>query len=377
MSFLDKNGLERFLGKIRENFATYGVINTLYDDFDTFAQEVATKVLETEGKVTALEEKVPVDKLLRNLGHYSDEGSLPSDGQESGTEGSYPRTFSTDPTISEVTIPTNTLYPYVFGVISSSTYYLYVATEYPETIKSLAYGSDGSYEIYFEASTEKPVAVYYQRGTGISGAYCIPDSQKDDYYVVRNNQPDNGTEITEPCTLTGYLGGYGQAKIFGNLPNKVKYKSHGYYAYARNSSGYGNTYTQISDATSDSLTLAFKDNFTYNEGMNMLKFDDSYQAYWLTNESEVETNDLATVGEYNDLYVVNSNGKWEKWSQPNEEEIINSTIASINDQNLYSTKEDYENYTLDVNFQLSDMQLQIDDLKEQLKSTIDGDEVSY
>lgn len=324
MKLLDEKGVERLWNNVRENFLKKNALNGIYEEFDFLAEALFSEI-------NSIKEQVPVDKLLRNLGHYSDKGSLPSDGQESGIEGSYPRTFSTDPTISEVTIPTNTLYPYVFGVISSSTYYLYVATEYPETIKSLAYGSDGSYEIYFEASTEKPVAVYYQRGTGISGAYCIPDSQKDDYYVIRNNQPDNGTEITEPCTLTGYLGGYGQAKIFGNLPNKVKYKSHSYYAYARNSSGYGNTYTQISDATSDSLTLAFKDNFTYNEGMNMLKFDDSYQAYWLTNESEVETNDLATVGENNELYVVNSNGKWEQWHKVDcyTKEEINAMLGEI------------------------------------------------
>lgn len=258
-------------------------------------------------------ETTSTNEFLCNKGHFNDEESLPSEGQPSGTLGSSPRTFSSDPTLNtSVEIPVNTAYSYLFGAINSSTTYLYVATNFPEVIKSMAYGSDGSYEIYFEASPSKPVAVYYTRSS-YSGAYLIPDSQKDDYYVVRNNQPSNGTNITEPSTLTGYLGGYGQARIFGNLPNIIQYKEHGYYAYARNTSGNsGYTYTDISSANSDSLTLAFADNYTYNAGMQMLRFDDNYQAYWILADSQVQANDFATIGEYNDIYIVNSSGKWEK-----------------------------------------------------------------
>lgn len=324
MKLLDEKGVERLWNNVRENFLQNSTLNGIYEEFDLLANALFSEI-------NSIKEQVPVEKLLHNLGHFDSKDSLPSEGQPSGTLGTTPRTISTDPTLSEITIPTSS-YPYIFGVILNDSNYLYVATRFPEVIKSMAYGSDGSYEIYFEATAEKPVAVYYKRGSN-SGAYCIPDSYTGSY-GARDNQRTNGTEVYVPSTLTGYLGGSGTAKIFGNLPNKIKYKAHTYYAYARTSSGTsGYTYNQITAANSDSLTLSFADNYIYNEGMNMLRFDENYQAYWVLANSEVKANDLATVGENNDLYVVNSNGKWEQWHKVDcyTKEEINAMLGEIED----------------------------------------------
>ena len=327
MSFLDEKGVERVWHNVRENFLKKNALNGIYEEFDFLADALFSEI-------NSIKEQVPVDKLLRNLGHYSDKGSLPSDGQESGTQDSnYPITHTVDITQGTISIP-NVAYKYKMGVMNntgSNNAYLYVATNYPETIETIAIGNYGSFEIRINPTPEKPVAIYasyYNR----AGVFWMPDSFTG-YYKARDNQKENGTFVSEPGYITGMVGNANEVTVFGNLPHSIKYAKHDYYRYARTSTDLlGYSYNELSDSYGYSYTLGFNENYyTYNEGMQILRFDENYQAYWVLADSEVETNDLATVGENNELYVVNSNGKWEQWHKVDcyTKEEINAMLGEI------------------------------------------------
>ena len=296
--------------------------------------------------------KIPVDGVLYNVGHFDSEENLPDKAQQSGIVGSSPKTFNVDPTKSDIdisdlnsiiTLSGGMVKAYMFGAKLDENNYIFLNTDYPEIIKSFAYGSDGSYEIYAESDlmgTGKTAAIYYSCN-GYKKGFFISDMMiemgMEESMLATDMVWESGMDIPEKGTIKGYIGGNGQAKIFGNLPNTIYYKTHGDNAYKRISDMIGPMSVEIlPNAGSDSLTLAFANDYTYNEGMEVLRFDENYQAYWITDKDGAKENDVATVGVYNKMYVVDSDGEWKEWNKPNPEEIVNIVLESLPNGNEVS-----------------------------------------
>jgi hypothetical protein len=295
---------------------------------------------------------IPVDGVLYNVGHFDKEENLPDKAQQSGIVGSSPKTFDADPTKSDINISDlnsiitsrgGMVKAYIFGAKLDENNYIFLNTDYPEIIKSFAYGSDGSYEIYVESDlvgTGKTAAIYYSCN-GYKKGFFISDMMiemgMEESMLATDMVWESGMDIPEKGTIKGYIGGNGQAKIFGNLPNTIYYKTHGDNAYKRISEMIGPMSVEtLPNAGSDSLTLAFANDYTYNEGMEVLRFDENYQAYWITDKDGAKENDVATVGIYNKMYVVDSDGEWKEWNKPNPEEIVNIVLESLPNGNEVS-----------------------------------------
>jgi hypothetical protein len=252
---------------------------------------------------------IDTSAFLKPKGFVNSEADLPSMGQLSGTQDpNYSITATVDITQNTDTIP-DAPYAYKFGIVNTSkNAYLYVATNHPETIEAIAIGGSESFNIRINPTPEKPVAVYskyYNR----AGVYWMPDSFTG-YYKARDNQKSDGATVSEPGYITGLVGLMSEVTVFGNLPTAVKYMKHDSSGYARTSTSLsGYTYNEISNCYGYSYTLGFnEDYYTYNEGMQMLSFDENYKAYWVLADPQEEPNSMYLVGPKNEQYVSTTDG---------------------------------------------------------------------
>ena len=247
---------------------------------------------------------IDTSAFLKPKGFVNSEADLPSMGQLSGTQdANYPITDTVDITQNTDTIP-DAPFVYKFGVVNTSkNAYLYVATNHPETIEAIAIGKSESFNIRVNPTPEKPVAVYakyYNR----AGVYWMPDSFTG-YYKARDNQKSDGASVTEPGYITGLVGLMSEVTVFGNLPSPIKYTKHDSTGYARTSTSLsGYTYNEIYNCYGYSYTLGFnEDYYTYNEGMQILSFDENYKAYWVLADPQEEPNSMYLVGPKNEQYI--------------------------------------------------------------------------
>lgn len=301
------------------------------------------------------------NEFLKNKGHYENIDSLPKPVQFSGEVGTHPSTFEIDPTKVDIqipelpiitTMPEGIPLPYVVGVYLDEDNYMYVATDTPEYIESFSYSLDGSYCFRFPLTfypneqggyTQAKVSARY-RYNGLDG--MIPDMTDGFLCAMDEMLADPNWDIKYasfrmvgmveqgPGTIFGYIGGNGRAKIFGNLPTTLKYKNHLEFSGKKIpmpplNLGTPDGVEEIPNAFSDSLTLAFKNNYTYTDGMDILRFDENYNAYWITDEEGAKENDLATVGENNEIHVVNANNEWEQWGKPSNSEPYMKNIGHV------------------------------------------------
>lgn len=295
--------------------------------------------------------QIDTSSLLKSTGHVDTVEDLPVT-QLSGEVGEHPSTLETDLTLTNVNMPNlsdlpnltthNGIYtPYVFGFYVDSKNYFFVSTDNPELIDGFSYSLDGNFNIYTNAGTsiENNFKVYHACHDGMINT-MIPAGDPEGCALVL---PDMGTAIEDfnagagyehvclsPLPILGdmapgiamaYLGGKGPIRIFGNLPNSIKYKPHLRYAL-KAVDGLGMPPTSWEylpeDATRDSLILAFKNNYTYTDGMEALRFDEQGNAYWITDEDGPEENDVATVGDDNAIYVNEPNKGWTPWAKPKD-----------------------------------------------------------
>ena len=294
--------------------------------------------------------QIDTSSLLKATGHVDTVEELPV-AQLSGEVGEYPSTFEIDYTKTDVEVniadlPNLTTLtgfdtPYVFGFYVDSENYFFVSTDNPELIDGFSYSLDGNFNIYTKRgeSPETNFKVYHACYNGMFNT-MLPAGDPDGCALFL---PDMGAAIADfnagveyaamcigPHPIMGdhlpgiamtYLGGKGPFRIFGNLPNPIKYRPHLRYAL-KTVDGQAMPPTSWEylpeDATRDSLTLAFKDNYTYTDGMEALRFDEQGNAYWITDEDGPEENDVATVGEDNAIYVNEPGKGWTPWAKPKE-----------------------------------------------------------
>lgn len=285
-------------------------------------------------------------EFLKSTVHVDTVEELPV-AQLSGEVGEHPSTFEIDYTKTNIDIDIaglpnlNTfigLYtPYVFGFYINSENYFFVATDKPEIIDGFSYSLDGSFNIYVNEreAFDKNTWVAHGCYNGILDTtlpgdiegntlllpkhliYAFNEGVRWDILISPPACAPDGT----PGILMQNLEGKGQFKIFGNLPTTVKYRPHLYRSFKQigNSQMPENNWEEIQeDATRDSLTLAFKNNYTYTDGMEALRFDEQGNAYWITDADGPKENDVATVGDNNAIYVNEADKGWTPWAKPKD-----------------------------------------------------------
>lgn len=291
--------------------------------------------------------QIDTSALLKSTGHVDTVEELPSTSQPSGNVGEHPSVLNTDLTTTDVSVNISELpnlttlngvhTPYVFGFYADRENYFFISTDNPELIEGFSYSLDGDFNIYTKQGTsiEKDFILAHACYKGmyaqdfpspdpdgvalrVPEAY-LPDFLAGEFGAGTGHPPIIGT--VEPALIMHYLGSEKPVKIFGNLPTKVKYKEHIKYAFEKITwdMPFELGWKLISDdAERDSLTLAFKNNYTYTEGMEALRFDEQGNAYWITDADGAKENDVATVGDNNDIYVNEPNKGWTPWAKPKD-----------------------------------------------------------
>lgn len=284
-------------------------------------------------------------EFLKSTVHVDTVEELPV-AQLSGEVGEHPSVLETDLTLTNVDMPnlsdlpnlramlSGIETPYVFGFYIDEDNFFFVSTDKPEKINGFSYSLDGHFLIYANEGTtaEDTLATiahamydgieFMDPSVGNDGnALVVMQYMLDAYYngdntTIAASIPPFGTP--EPCILMHYLGGKGPVRIFGNLPTTVEYRPHLPRVFKKIGPDpildLGYELIQ-EDATRDSLTLAFKDNYTYTEGMEALRFDEQGNAYWITDADGPKENDVATVGDNNAIYVNEPNKGWTPWAK--------------------------------------------------------------
>ena len=286
------------------------------------------------------------NEFLKNKGHFDTKEELPSVSQPSGEVGEHPSILETDLTTTNVNVDISELpnlttlmginMPYLFGFYVDRENYFFVSTTNPELIDGFSYSLDGNFNIHVKEGTS-PMENFCIGHACYNGIYTsMPDMGQDnsplllptfmEQILIDFNEGKRDMLTEPPCALPdiqpgilmSYLGGKGDIKIFGNFPTKVKYRPHLYRAFKRigNMTGIlSEAWEELQeDATRDSLTLSFANNYTYTDGMEALRFDENYNAYWITDEDGAKENDVAIVGDNNEMHVVN-NGEWQRWNK--------------------------------------------------------------
>lgn len=285
--------------------------------------------------------------VLKSAGHVDTVEELPDPAQPSGEFGEHPSVLNTDLTLTDIAMPNlsdlpnlQTIQgyatPYVFGFYIDQGNYFFLSVDKPEKIDGFSYSLDGHFSIYTTegVSVDNGIAIahanYNSIGfmdpmTGGDGCAVEIASHFIDAYLsgddtsIQTPPPIFGTP--EPAVFMHYLGGKGPVRIFGNLPTTVKYRPHLPRVFKKIGPDPLLTvaYEPIAeDATRDSLTLSFAENYTYTDGMKALRFDEQGNAYWITNEDGAKENDVATVGDSNDIYVNEPDKGWTPWAKPKD-----------------------------------------------------------
>ena len=283
--------------------------------------------------------------MLRNLGYFNQIEDLPKTAQQSGinygTE--LDRVMKTDLTRTDNSLNITNLpnlktitgveTPYVFGFYADEDNYCFVSTNNASLIDAFSYGLDKSFSISLKAQTSpediilvhactKGMRTMLPEGDPDGAAFILPFFDQQNMANYFEGDLENAAIITPPpfmplglpveAFVLYYFDVDTPVKIFGNLPTKVKYTQHLPWTYKKVN---GEPHPVLGwervqeEAGSTSLTLAFANNYTYNEAMEALRFDEAGNAYWITDADGAKTNDTAVVGE-NQLYVVNNNNEW-------------------------------------------------------------------
>lgn len=302
--------------------------------------------------------------MLHNLGYFNQVTDLPKTAQQSGINHGtmYDRVLETDLTRTQNSLNIANLpnlktitgieTPYVFGFYADEDNYCFVSANKPSLIDAFSYGLDKSFSITLKgASSPDDVVLVHACTKGMRTplpdgdpdglAFVLPfDTESNNLAYYFAHDIENAGIVTPipfmPLALPMetfvlyYFDVDTPIKIFGNLPTKVKYTQHLPWTYKRINEqphpvlGWERIQEE---AGSTSLTLAFANNYTYNEAMEALRFDEAGNAYWITDSDGAKTNDTAVVGE-NQLYVVNNNNEWKNLGGGSSEPVDLSSYAT-------------------------------------------------
>lgn len=254
---------------------------------------------------TAISEAIPninPSIFLKPKGFVNSEADLPSMGQPSGTVGSALATRSTDITqiregLEKITSSRYMLYldlgwDYWSPADAGVNAYLKIETDYPETIKAIGISPSGRISVQVHATPTKPVYINKQRII-ISKIGYTWEFGSGEWSGSNTLTSDYDYNIESELAVQG---------IYGNLPNVLLHYPCPSSMLSVSQSN-GNT-SRIYSQNSDSVRLEFANNYIYNPGMQMLKFDPvTYQASWILADPQEEPNVMYLVGPKNEQYI--------------------------------------------------------------------------
>lgn len=286
------------------------LVDTYFGDEETielFQEGGENKFRVKETLLTKIYDEL--NKRLKYKGHVNSKDDLPTAGQVSGEliEPNY--VMDTSNMDSKVDNPLSISSPYWVATYLRTGIYSYVGTEFDEIIDGVCFGkrsNKGFPFIHVNASSTKPAKVYncakiwYDDGTTATSI-------------------DTTTIINKPAWLTITYNPSGAHVVYGKLNHDLKLKY--WNKDTLNIEGY-----DITNINNQSITI---NGFIYNLGYKMMHFDNNTERLsWITTTpSDINENDVYTVGPNYDL--VRGNAVEQKWEPlaPKSIEIDNNTIT--------------------------------------------------
>lgn len=272
---------------------------------------------------------IPVNNLLHYKGHVETLEELPSTGQPSGEIGgnplnlnkTYTDTFNLKPSADTKRYESalNSRYTgsnYFIGYIDDYASYRtrgMLCTNYPETIKGFGIVNNILF-VYVTPTESKPVYARNQSG------------MRNEYYNTTPITYDDGTyysayyawvTVTKPGWIqVGEQNTNGSNTLYGNLPQILKYIIPPETLACQSSTA--PEYYVLRTYTKNSSTVHLDANYVYNDGYEIIKFNEDGSSSFVFAETTTELNDTYTVGSNYDIYRRNEKPAWEHWSQAPE-----------------------------------------------------------
>ena len=285
-------------------------------------------------------------RFLRYIGHYTDEGAFPFAGQESAALAiNNPYTYTSDlrnPNFDIEAIKAIVAQPYFIGTYVSPTEYSLIGFNDPNQLNELHFLPDVEYKTndggarvsasvvigvdFTNVNTTNRVWLYSSRTSATSSRFT--NSTKTHMCWYNTTTGDNGERDTPRSLYSGNYRIFLQSapNLCCNVPNKVL-------NYVKNTYGclkvkaWDQAERFLTEASKVQMVLQFADNFVYDIGMALLKFDENCQPVWFTAEGECTVNDVLSFGEDGD-YRRFSGEAWVPMGMQTADmkEYVNTTI---------------------------------------------------
>ena len=274
-------------------------------------------------------------RVLKYVGHFADEGSLPFTGQTSATVSAVnPYTLTqnfTNASFDINKIRAIVSEPYFIGYYASDTDYSLIGFTDKSSLKEIKFipwvnrmsttsrtSNIAIIEVNIAGSATNTIKLYSYRST--------QSSKKN---ICYKNVDTNGKyEEYAPKAINFnaeiYL--FKVSNLCSNVTGTI-------FKHTLDKNGWLEPY-YVGDPGGHStegkkeLVLQFADNFVYAENMAMLKFDANCQPVWLTTQGDCFPNDVASYGEQRD-YCLFDGENWTPMGMPsaNIKEYVNTTIS--------------------------------------------------
>lgn len=273
-------------------------------------------------------------RVLKYIGHFADESSLPFTGQTSGTV-SDPHPYTLTQNFVNASFDINKIRaivsePYFIGYYASDTDYSLIGFTDKNSLTEIKFipwvnrmstsnrtSNIATIEINITGSATNTIKLYSYRST--------QSSKKNICYknVDTNNEYEEYAPKTINFNAEIYL--FKVSNLCSNVTGTI-------FKHILDKNGWLEPY-YIGDPkgcgteSKKELVLQFANNFVYVENMAMLKFDANCQPIWLTTEGECFPNDVASYGEQGDYCRFNG----ETWTpmgmqSASIKEYVNTTI---------------------------------------------------
>ena len=285
-------------------------------------------------------------RFLRYIGHYTDEGAFPFAGQESAALAiTNPYTYTSDltnPNFDIEAIKAIVAQPYFIGTYVSPTEYSLIGFNDPNQLNELHFLPDVEYKTndggarvsasvvigvdFTNVDSTNRVWLYSSRTSATSSRFT--NSTKTHMCWYNTTAGDNGERDTPRSLYSGNYRVFLQSapNLCCNVTNKV-------FNYVKNTYGclkvknWDQAERFLTESSKIQMVLQFADNFVYDIGMALLKFDENCQPVWFTAEGECTVNDILSFGEDGD-YRRFSGEAWVPMGMQSADmkEYVNTTI---------------------------------------------------
>lgn len=295
------------------------------------------KKSETDAKIDEKINAIPVNNLWHYKGHFATVEDLPSTGQPSGIQTSNHCSFSNTVTKFKTGLPTYPIETSAAGLLKlSAKYWLFefsthvngptdfggqgfgFCTDYPEMIEiGIGHNSATGHATWLYHIKYDPNKPVYYCGYVSSYASCIGEIRMATASGIKTltNSYNKLNTVTEEATFYKYniyeggqtLSHATYNHLYGNIPY-LKFKAWSSLPFTIPT----DSYNYVIKGGYDSASFYDYDNniYVYTDGMTILKFAEVGCARLVCSESLAKENEIATVGEHNDLYRCNSIPKW-------------------------------------------------------------------